>query len=158
MPLTATRSSPLDIPKHQRCLLIAMCTPKTPRPFGEVAVPSLTSRLHLVAGRYPYIGAPLALSLAAREPWGWEPFCELTCNYDRGMSVGIEGDEVLVKTYSENAEVAAAVVAAGYFQPTDKRQPLNFGDLEVWKVTDKLLTEFCSANRQWAKSPLCNQH
>lgn len=47
-------------------------------------------------------------------------------------SVAIEADQMLVKTYDENAELRAPLLASGLFVDTGRRVPINFVELEVW--------------------------
>lgn len=56
------------------------------------------------------------------------------------LSVNVPGtqlahDEVLIKTWAENKDVAAAVLATGLFADTGRRIPSGFAEAQVWKLT-----------------------
>jgi hypothetical protein len=50
------------------------------------------------------------------------------------MGAKLEPGEFLVKTWSENTSIAAAVKAANIFEDTGKRVPSGFVQAEIWKV------------------------
>jgi len=61
----------------------------------------------------------------------YEPFCTLTCNLDH---VPLNDREVIVKTWSENEEVAACALASGLFRDTGKRALTGFVLAQIWEV------------------------
>lgn len=60
------------------------------------------------------------------------PFCTLTCNIP---GVELKDNEILVKTWSENEEVAACALTSGLFKDTGKRVPTGFVEAQIWEVT-----------------------
>ena len=68
---------------------------------------------------------------------GDEPFATLTVNIPHASCM-IEKDEVLVKTWSENEEIANELRDCGIFQDTGKRVSTGFVQAEIWKVLVKI--------------------
>ncbi|MBA4372248.1 MAG: hypothetical protein C0402_05250 [Thermodesulfovibrio sp.] len=65
-------------------------------------------------------------------------------NLESTVSVNLPGeivadDEVIIKNWSENVEIAPLVLATGIFEDTGRRIPTGFVEAEVWKVKDPLL-------------------
>lgn len=60
-----------------------------------------------------------------------EPFATLTCNIP---GVYLEPDEVLIKRWSENEQVANAALATGWFVETGKIVPTGFCIAEIWRI------------------------
>ncbi len=81
----------------------------------------------LTVGEYAETGA-VAVNLRSKSgiPWG-------------SLTVNVEGtelaeDEILVKTWTENAFWARQLITAGFFEDTGKRIQCGFCDAEIWKV------------------------
>ena len=70
-----------------------------------------------------------------------EPLATVTCCLDSGADILLP-NEYLIKTYSENREVSAALLKAKFFEDTGKRIPSGFVEIEVWKITERGLAEF----------------
>jgi len=60
-----------------------------------------------------------------------EPFATLTCNIP---GVKLEPDEVLIKRWSENEQVANEALKTGWFVETGKIVPTGFCIAEVWRI------------------------
>ena len=60
-----------------------------------------------------------------------EPFGTLTCNIPE---YNLEENEILVKTWSENEEMAKCCLQSGFFKDTGKRVPTGFMEAQVWKI------------------------
>jgi hypothetical protein len=60
-----------------------------------------------------------------------EPFATLTCNIP---GVKLEPDEVLIKRWSENEQVANDALATGWFEETGKIVPTGFAIAEIWRI------------------------
>ena len=60
-----------------------------------------------------------------------EPFAVLTCNIS---GVKLKPDEVLIKRWSENEQVANAALATGWFEETGKIVPTGFCIAEIWRI------------------------
>jgi hypothetical protein len=76
-------------------------------PFGSVDIPNV-GVLSFEAARYPYVGAPLALTAwvqCKEEPN--EPYADITKAYPRGADEKVCVDEVLVKTYPNCRKASA---------------------------------------------------
>jgi len=58
-------------------------------------------------------------------------FCTLTCNLP---DIPLEDDEVIIKNWSENEDIAKAALASGYFQDTGKRISTGFVQAPIWRV------------------------
>lgn len=94
------------------------------------------------AERYAYVGTPLCLTLWCRDdnPDGvWEPYTTLTANFRPNEC---EGDEIIVKTYSQNEHMRAPLLASGYFEDTGNRITAGYAELEVWKITKQFEEAF----------------
>lgn len=95
------------------------------------------------AGRYAYVGSPLALHIwvsegKADDVW-WEPYVTLTVNFrpnDCGPS------EVIIKTHEENAHLREALLGLGFFVDTGRRISRDYVQLEIWSLTDKFEEAF----------------
>jgi hypothetical protein len=95
------------------------------------------------AGRYAYVGSPLALQIwvsegKADDVW-WEPYVTLTVNLrpnDCGSS------EVIAKTYEENAHLREALLGLGFFVDTGRRISRDCVQLEIWSLTEKFEEAF----------------
>lgn len=90
------------------------------------------------AGRYAYVGSPLALQIwvsdgKVDEVW-WEPYLSLTVNH-RPNDCG--RGEVIVKTHAENAHMRESLLGLGYFVDTGRRITLEFIQLEIWSLTER---------------------
>lgn len=48
----------------------------------------------------------------------------------------LDDDEVLVKTWDENAAARQPLLASGVFKDTGKRVPCGFVEAEVWKIVN----------------------
>jgi hypothetical protein len=59
------------------------------------------------------------------------PFATLTCNLP---TMELNGNEVFIKTWSDNEEVAKAALASGRFKDTGKRVSTGFVLAQVWEV------------------------
>ena len=75
-------------------------------------------------------GGKYAIELVMANDSG-NPFCTLTCNIP---SVVLTENEILVKTWSENEEVAKAALASGLFRDTGKRVSTGFVLADIWEV------------------------
>ena len=75
------------------------------------------------------IGRRTAIELICSEDQS--PFCTLTTNLPH---VELEEQEVLIKTWSENEEIAKAALTSGLFRDTGKRVSTGFVQAEVWEV------------------------
>ena len=60
-----------------------------------------------------------------------ENFCTLTTNLDHAQLVN---REILVKTWSENEEIAKSAISSGLFADTGKRVSTGFVEAEIWEV------------------------
>lgn len=60
-----------------------------------------------------------------------ELFCTLTCNIPGTI---LADNEILVKTWSENEEVAECALASGLFKDTGKRVSTGFVQAQIWEV------------------------
>ncbi len=60
-----------------------------------------------------------------------ELFCTLTCNIP---GTRLEENEVLIKTWSENEEIAASILASGLLKDTGKRVPTGFVQAQIWEA------------------------
>lgn len=95
------------------------------------------------AGRYAYVGSPLALQIWVSDgkpddAW-WEPYLSLTVNHRPN---DCRPGEVIVKTYEENAHMREALLGLGYFVDTGRRIALDFIQLEIWSLTAKFEEAF----------------
>lgn len=96
-------------------------------------------QIAFAAGRYAYVGSPLALELWFKDqlPF-WEPYTDLTKNVRPN---DCSPSEIIVKTYEENEHLRDQLLALGYFLDTGQRIESGFAKLEVWQLTDS----FCAA-------------
>lgn len=133
---------------RQVALRIALAS-NDPKFFGHVQI--MGRDMAFNTARYAYVGAPLFISLWCTGPEAdlCGPFGDLTTAYSRGMGVDLADNEVLVKTYNENDILREPLLASGYFEDTQRRQPAGFAELEVWRITDKFVREFAAANPQF---------
>lgn len=95
-----------------------------------------------VANRYAYVGSPLCLHLWVRDKAAipiWEPYIELTKNVRPNDCTD---DEIIVKTYDENAHMREQLLALGIFQDTGGRIEAGFTHLEVWRITPQFMDQF----------------
>lgn len=60
-----------------------------------------------------------------------ELFATLTCNIP---GVNLAPDEVLIKRWSENEQIANAALATGWFEETGKIVPTGFAIAEIWRI------------------------
>lgn len=60
-----------------------------------------------------------------------EPYATLTVNIPE---VKLEENEILVKTWSENMDIAIAAFKTGLFEDTGKTVPTGFTHAEIWRV------------------------
>lgn len=95
------------------------------------------------AGRYAYVGSPLALDIWVSDGNAdsvcWEPYLSLTKNFRPN---DCRPDEIIVKTYEENAHMRDAFLGLGYFVDTGRRIDLGFATLEIWSLTEKFEEAF----------------
>lgn len=52
-------------------------------------------------------------------------------------AIVLANDEVLVKTWSENAPLRAPMLHSGLFEDTGSRVPLGLVQAEIWRFTDQ---------------------
>lgn len=114
------------------------------RIFGLFDAPGIMGApVHLAfeANRYPYVGSPLHLALWAKDEADgyWEPYVGLTKNVRPN---DCKDDEIIVKTYEENAHLRQPLLDLGYFEDTGRRIPAGFTELEIWRLTDKFVKAF----------------
>lgn len=88
----------------------------------------------IIASRYTK-GNRLALTLVSEDgsPWG-----TLTVNLP---DAPLADDEILVKTWSENAFYREPALNSGLFVDTGRRVPTGLALAEVWRYTGKLPAE-----------------
>lgn len=112
------------------------------RLFGHFQGQTLEGRKAVFAfeaGRYAYVGSPLYLQVWVKDGVpAWEPYLTLTRN-ERPNDC--KSNEVLVKTYEENAHMRETLLATGLFEDTGERLPVGFTQLEIWRLTEA----FCHA-------------
>jgi hypothetical protein len=83
-----------------------------------------------VRGKYR-TGGRMALKVVSETG---EPYGVLTVNLpERELS----DDELFVKTYDENARIAAAVLKLGIFEETKMSVRIGFADVSVWRIADR---------------------
>lgn len=100
------------------------------------------------AGRYAYVGSPLHLQLWTPDGLPvsiWEPYVTLTANIRPN---DCKSDEIIVKTYEENAHLRTSLLALGYFEDTGRRIQSGFASLEIWRLTEKFVEAFNTAHPQ----------
>lgn len=111
--------------------------------FTATGVMETDENFAFEAGRYAYVGSPLALQIWVTEGKGdvvwWEPYLTLTVNF-RPNDCGT--NEVIVKTYEENAHLREALLALGFFVDTGRRIEQGYCKLEIWSLTEKFEEEF----------------
>jgi hypothetical protein len=76
-----------------------------------------------------YPNGRIALQLI--DPAEDELFCTLTCNLP---DVYLEEDEVLIKNWSENEDVAKAAFASGLFEDTGLSVRTGFVEAPIWRI------------------------
>lgn len=76
-----------------------------------------------------YFSGRLAISLVDEEDG--EPIATLTVN---DPETTLRADEILVKTWSENEEIAKVMAATGWFEDTGRRVQLNHVTAQVWRT------------------------
>jgi hypothetical protein len=134
----------------QIALYTALAAEKKCVPFGNVDVPDI-GRIKFVANRYPYVGAPLEISIVTSVAGSLEEFNQLTKAYPRDSKADIANDEIIVKAYSENEVLRSPLLESGYFADTGKRIQLAFNELEVWRLLPEYLNAFREKNKHWGK-------
>lgn len=95
------------------------------------------------AGRYAYVGSPLALQIwvsegKADDVW-WEPYVTLTVNLRPN---DCSSSEVIIKTHEENAHLREALLGLGFFVDTGRRISRDYVQLEIWSLTEKFEEAF----------------
>lgn len=75
-----------------------------------------------------YSNGRVAIELEERDG---APFATLTCNLP---TMELNGNEIFVKTWSENEEIAKAALASGRFKDTGRRVSTGFVLAQVWEV------------------------
>lgn len=119
------------------------------RIFGQFQAAGLMGApvdLAFEAGRYPYVGSPLALQIWVNDgqtPALWEPYVTLTKNVRPNDCTDVE---IIVKTYDANAHLRESLLGLGYFEDTGKRIEAGFTQLEIWSLTDKFVEAFDAAH------------
>ena len=105
-------------------------------PVGSLSLNLFGTReeVSIVASRYTK-GNRLALTLVSEDgsPWG-----NLTVNLP---DAPLADDEILVKTWSENAFYREPALNSGLFVDTGRRVPTGMALAEVWRYTGKLPAE-----------------
>ncbi len=105
--------------------------------FGSVDIGGLT--VSFEARLYPDLN--LALELHVVE--GGRPIEPYTTLTVRGRYHDpLKGDEILVKTCSENEMVREPMLASGYFVDTGNRVILNYSQFEVWQIAPAFVRAF----------------
>lgn len=80
-----------------------------------------------------YRDGNLAILLIAQDDQ--EPITVLSINLpDKASLLG--ADEVFVKAWSENEQIAPLVLLTGLFEDTGKRVPTGFVEAQVWRVKE----------------------
>jgi hypothetical protein len=111
--------------------------------FGEFTFPHRrgeTLALAFRAGRYAYVGSPLALVLLTVD--GKEPYATVTVNIRPN---DCKADEIIVKMYSENEPLREPLLALGMFEDTGKRLESGYVEVEIWRLTEKFGLAFDAA-------------
>lgn len=114
--------------------------------FQTTGLMGTTVNLAFEASRYAYVGSPLALQLWVCDDHAspmWEPYVDLTKNVRPNSCMP---DEIIVKTYEENAHLRQALLNLGYFEDTEKRIQAGFATLEVWRLTEKFVEAFSAVH------------
>lgn len=128
-----------------------MDRPFEKRIFGRFQAPGLIGApvdLAFEADRYAYVGSPLALHIwinDGQHPTMWEPYVSLTKNVRPNDCTN---DEIIVKTYEENAHLRETLLGMGFFKDTGGRIVAGYAQLEVWKLTDKFVAAFDTAHAE----------
>ncbi len=105
--------------------------------FGSVEIGGLT--VSFEAMLYPDLN--LALELHVVE--GGRPIEAYTTLTVRGRHHDpLQGDEILVKTCSENELVREPMLASGYFVDTGKRVHMDYAQFEVWQIAPAFVRAF----------------
>lgn len=95
--------------------------------------------------RYAYVGTPLALqiwSIGQDSHDMWDPYITLTVNYRPN---DCKDDEIIVKTYEENAHLRGSLLGLGLFEDTGRRIQSGYAMLEIWRLTDGFVEAFDKA-------------
>lgn len=79
---------------------------------------------------YQYANGRMALRVITATTG--EPYATLTVNVPEAM---IAEDELIVKAWGENEDVARAALATGLFVDTGRRLSTGFMEAQVWKLT-----------------------
>lgn len=85
---------------------------------------------HTVFHVEQYDNGRIALQLITDDIYR-EPFATLTVNLPHAK---IGDDEIIVKTWSENEDVARDALAGGRFVDTGKRIPTGFVEAQIWRI------------------------
>jgi len=76
------------------------------------------------------------LAITLDDPDTGERIAVLTINMPEEMrkdaNIKLDKDEILVKTWSENAGIAQDCLLSGYFRDTGKRVPMGFVEAHIW--------------------------
>lgn len=70
-------------------------------------------------------------ALTLLDEYSGEPFGVLTCNIPE---IPLTEKEIIVKTWSENEQLAYTAMKSGYFKDTGKRVPTGFVEAQIWEV------------------------
>lgn len=81
--------------------------------------------LAILRGTYVRGGTALEL-MGDGEPWG-----RLTV---RVPGAALAHDEIVVKTWEENAQIREPALACGLFEDTGRRVPCGFVQGEIWRI------------------------
>ena len=68
-----------------------------------------------------------------------EPFCTLTVNVPHA---NLAANEILVKTWTENAPVREPALGSGLFTDTGRRISTGYAEAEVWTLSDAIVKQF----------------
>jgi hypothetical protein len=122
--------------------------------FGQIAMPrsfngtSLEGgTLHISVRRYAYVGQWLMIQLLCTGAEGYcEPFDSMT-KVVHQHTIDPNAGEFLFPAYDVRLMYRTEMLATGYFEDTARRFSQGYGTFEVWRITDKFLTEFAAANQ-----------
>lgn len=134
----------------QVALYTALAAEQKCIPFGSVDTPEF-GPIKFVANRYPYVGAPLEISIVGSVGGTLEELTQLTKAYPREAREDIANDEIIVKLYSENVPLRFPLLNSGYFADTGRRIHAAFNELEVWRLLPSCLDAFRNTNKHWRK-------
>jgi len=129
-------------------------------PFGSIPMPASCSNgslkggtVHILVERYAYIGQWLKVQLPckeAKEDAFFEPFDSLSkVVHEHPIDPNL--GEFIFAAYDVRMTYRGEMLATGYFTDTGRRFDQAFGNFEVWRVTDKFLSEFAAANPRAVK-------